>query len=273
VIAGLDWAALPGERFALGEGLRRIAGRTVMVDILSGRLLELPDPLDAPPITLLQLDDPLGAVAAVGGGWLAATGTGFALVFADAEPRWLARPERGRTPAMRMNDAALDPHGRFWAGSMSYGADRGAGSVYRLDPDGSVHRVLTGFTVPNGPAFSADGTVMYLADSALGVIYRYPVEPVTGELGERTEFARVDSGSPDGMAVDADGHLWSAIWGGSELRRYRPAGELDRVVAVPARQPTSLCFTDDHLIVTSAATGLPDPGPYDGAVLVAPIRR
>jgi sugar lactone lactonase YvrE len=288
-----EWRALPGERFALGEGLRRAGDRTVMVDILSGRLLELPAGLDGPPRALATLDEPLGAVAPrPGGGWWAAAGTGIA-VLSDAPGgsdgpggpggpggpdgpdgpggspavRWLARPEDGAATPMRMNDAALDPHGRFWAGSMAYDQTDGAGSLYRADPDGSVTRVLTGLTVPNGPVFSADGTAMFLADSAKGLIRRYPVDPVDGRLGEAAAFASVATGSPDGMTLDAEGHLWSAIWGTGELRRWSPLGRLDRVVELPAEQPTSVLLTGGRLLVTTAATGLPAPGEWDGAVL------
>jgi sugar lactone lactonase YvrE len=265
------WTALPGERFALGEGLRLVDGRVIMVDILSGRLLELPPDLADEPSTLVTLDQPLGAVAPLaGGGWIAATGTGIAVLRPGAGVEWLARPEDGAAHRMRMNDGAADPHGRFWAGSMAYDEVTGAGSVYRVDPDGTVNRVLDGLTVPNGPAFSADGRLMYLADSAEGVIYRFPVDPGTGELGERAEFARVEAGSPDGMVLDADGFLWSAIWGGGEVRRFDPSGAVERVLPVPARQPTSVCLAGGQLLVTSAAVGLEAPSEHDGAVLRAP---
>ena len=69
--------------------------------------------------------------------------------------------------------------------------------------------MLDGLAIPNGPAFDAAGTVMYLADSARGVIYRYALTEV-GDLGDPVEFARVD-GSPDGMTVDAEDHVWSAV--------------------------------------------------------------
>jgi sugar lactone lactonase YvrE len=265
------WAALPGERFALGEGLRLVGERVIMVDILSGRLLELPPDLAGEPSTRVTLDEPLGAVAPLaGGGWIAAAGTGIAVLRPGEALEWLARPEDGATPRMRMNDGAADPHGRFWAGSMAYDEVPGAGSVYRTDSDGTVTKVLDGITVPNGPAFSADGRLMYLADSAEGVIYRFPVRPETGELGERAEFARLDAGSPDGMMLDADGFLWSAIWGGGEVRRFDPSGAVERVLPVPASQPTSVCLAGGQLLVTSAAVGLEDPGAHDGAVLRTP---
>ncbi|PXY27380.1 SMP-30/gluconolactonase/LRE family protein [Prauserella muralis] len=266
------WSAWPGERFELGEGLRYWQHRLLFVDILSGRLFELPDDADHAPRMVAELPEPLGAVAPLaGGGWIAAAGTGVGVLGDDGRLRWIARPEEGAAFRMRMNDAVADPHGRFWAGSMAYDGAPGAGSLYRLDADGSLHRALEGLTVPNGPAFSADGATMYLADSARGVIHRYAVDEDTGELGGPTEFATLSSGSPDGMTVDAEGFLWSAVWGAGRVCRFAPDGTLDRVVPVPAVQPTSVCLTGDRLVVTSARIGLDDPGDSDGAVLSTPL--
>jgi sugar lactone lactonase YvrE len=268
------WTARPGERYRLGEGSRLVDGRLVMVDIPSGRLLEAETGA-----VLAELDEPLGAVAPrAGGGWLAAAGPGFALLSVDGGVEWLARPEDGAPVAMRMNDAVADPAGRFWAGSMAVaeggpGAE-GAGSLYRLDPDGSVRTVLDGLTIPNGPAFSADGATMYLADSARGVIHRAAVDPATGELGPLAVFARVEGGAPDGMTVDADGNLWSAVHGGARLDRYRPDGTPIERIPLPATQPTSVCLTDRapyRVLVTTASAGLDAPGPDDGAVLIASV--
>lgn len=279
VLAG-GWTALPGERFALGEGSRLVPGPdgdvVVMVDIPTGRLL-----VADPRRELARLDVPLGAVAplADGAGWLAAAGTGIAVLRADGSVEWVDRPEDGAPVAMRMNDGVADPAGRFWAGSMaaaeSSGDAAGAGSLYRVDPDGSVHRVLDGLTIPNGPAFSADGTVMYLAESTAGVIHRAPVDPATGALGPLEEFARVSGGSPDGMAVDVEGCLWSAVHGGGRVDRYAADGTLLESLALPAAQPTSVCLSVEapySVLVTSATSGLERPGPDDGAVLVAPVR-
>jgi sugar lactone lactonase YvrE len=269
-----EWTARPGERYRLGEGSRLVDGRLVMVDIPTGRLLDA----DTGAV-LAELDEPLGAVAPrEGGGWLAAAGPGFALVDPDGGVEWLARPEDGKPVAMRMNDAVADPAGRFWAGSMAMAQDgpgaEGAGSLFRIDPDGSVRAVLDGLTIPNGPAFSADGATMYLADSTRGVIHRVAVDPATGELGPLEVFARVEGGAPDGMTVDADGNLWSAVHGGGRLDRYRPDGSVIERIPLPARQPTSVCLTDIapyRAVVTSAKEGLSDPGPDDGAVLTAPV--
>lgn len=65
----------------------------------------------------------------------------------------------------RFNDGKIDGAGRFWAGTMDDAEAAARGSLYRLDPDGTVTRVRGGFMVPNGPAFLADGT-MLVTDSA-----------------------------------------------------------------------------------------------------------
>ncbi|MFE7116683.1 SMP-30/gluconolactonase/LRE family protein [Streptomyces sp. NPDC057654] len=277
--------AVWSDRLDLGEGVRWLPGGPVLVDIMSGRLLRGPlDHRDGPLEELARLDVPLGAVAPVAdrpGQWIAAAGTGICLFRTGgtddglAALDWLGRPEDDSPVPIRMNDATADPHGRFWAGSMPYAEDEGAGSLYRVDHDGSVHQVFDGLTIPNGPAFNADGTVLYLADSARGTILTCRVDPRTGEPAhEPAEFATVRAGNPDGMAVDAEGGVWSAIWGESRVHHYRPDGTLDQVLPVPARQPAGLCLGGDDLrtlYITTARTGLPDPSPADGAVFTARV--
>lgn len=262
------------DRLELGEGIRWTDRGIVLVDILAGRLLTAVGHPTDPLRQLAQLPVPLGAVAPVAdtpGTWIAAAGTGICLLSPDGSTRWLAQPEADAARPMRMNDATTDPFGRFWAGSMAYDADEGAGSLYRVDHDGTVTRVLDDITVPNGPAFTADGATMYLADSARGVIRRYPVDPATAELGVPEVFITVDDGSPDGMVVDVEGAVWVAVWGTGSVRRYLPDGRLDRRLSLPARQPAGVCLQEDLLHITTARVGLAEPGPYDGAVFTARV--
>ncbi|WP_371574214.1 SMP-30/gluconolactonase/LRE family protein [Streptomyces sp. NBC_01314] len=262
--------------YELAEGGRWIDGRYVYVDILSGRLFELRDGTDpATPRQLARLDVPLGAVAPVGdrpGAWIAAAGTGIALLTSDGALEWLDRPE-DRTPVpSRMNDGVADPAGRFWAGSMAFDGTPGAGSLYRTDPDGTVVRVLDGLTIVNGPAFTADGTTMYLADTAVGTILRCRVDPASGDLvGGPEIFARLrdGEGSPDGMTVDEQGCLWVAMWGAGTVRRYHPDGHLLHTLTVPAPHPTSVCLHPggNRLYVTTARYGVTNPTAASGAVL------
>ncbi|MFI6624677.1 SMP-30/gluconolactonase/LRE family protein [Streptomyces sp. NPDC050528] len=265
--------------YELAEGGRWVDDRYVYVDILSGRLFELRDDNGPAAHQLARLDVPLGAVAPVGdrpGTWIAAAGTGIALLTADGALEWLDRPE-DRTPVpSRMNDGVADPAGRFWAGSMAYDGTHGAGSLYRTDHDGTVVRVFDGLTIANGPAFTADGAIMYLADTAAGTIFRCRVDPVSGDLvGGPETFAQLrdGEGSPDGMTVDAEGCLWVAMWGAGAVRRYHPDGRLIHTVTVPAPHPTSVCLHpgDNRLLVTTARYGVTNPTATSGAVLSVPV--
>ncbi|MDH6612720.1 sugar lactone lactonase YvrE [Streptomyces sp. SAI-208] len=267
------WVTGP-DRLELGEGIRWTGDGVVLVDILQGRLLSAADDPRLPLREILRLPVPLGAVAPVAdhpGTWIAAAGTGVCLLPPDGTPRWLATPEDRPGPDMRMNDGVADPSGRFWAGSMAYDGTQGAGTLYRVDHDGTVTPVVEGLTIPNGPAFTEDGRTMYLADSARGIVRRYPVDPDTGHVGSPEDFFTVDGGSPDGMTVDAQGAVWCAVWGTGTVRRHLPDGGLDRVVRIPAGQPAGVCLEGTLLHITTATVGLEAPGPYDGAVFTLPV--
>jgi sugar lactone lactonase YvrE len=273
----IPFAPVSDLRLELGEGAACYDGSFLVVDLLAGRLLAV-DPAAQTPSPamreLLQLDDPLGAAAPTDdGGWIIAAGLGVAVSY-DASVSWLGRPEAEASTAMRMNDGATDPAGRFWATSMAYDGTPGAGSLYRVDRGGGLRHVLGGLTVPNGPCFSEDGRRMFLADSARGLIFALQVDPSTGDVGEQKVFARVEGGSPDGMTVDDEGFLWSAVWGASCLHRYAPDGELVDVVAVPAQQPTKVAISPSRpgtLLVTTATYGLARPRNHDGRVLAAQV--
>jgi sugar lactone lactonase YvrE len=246
----------------LGEGPRWVDDRLFLVDILTGRLLESHPERPGELRVRAQLDVPLGAAAPLADtsdAWIVAAGTGIALLAKDGTLDWLSRPAESGPVSRRMNDATCDPFGRFWAGCMAWDATPGAGAVFRTDHDGSVTQVLDGLTIPNGPAFTADGSVMYLADSARGVIHAFPVDPSTGDLGDPATFVELTDGSPDGMTVDDAGNLWVAIWGRGQVRQYAPDGALLSLIPLPARQPTAPCLGGPdgrRLFITTATHGL-----------------
>ncbi|MEV6400844.1 SMP-30/gluconolactonase/LRE family protein [Streptomyces sp. NPDC051907] len=266
-----QWRACAPFRYQLAEGARWIDDRLLFVDLLEGALYRCRGLPGADPERLLQLDMPLGAAAPVAGTdgeWIVAAGAGIALTGPDGLT-WLSRPGDRRNRSMRMNDGACDPSGRFWAGSMEVQAATGAGSLYRTDPDGSVHEVLDNLSVPNGPAFSADGRLMYLADSARRAITRHTVDPVTGELGRPQLFAHFaqDEGRPDGLTVDDNGNLWVALWGAGRVLCYQPDGRPLHTVHVPTPHASSVAFGGGFMFVTTALHRLERPGPLAGAVL------
>src|SRR5260370_41994731 len=103
-----------------------------------------------------------------------------------------------------MNDASADLAGRFWVGSMAHDFTPDAGSLYRVDRDGTVTKVLDGITISNGPAFDATGTTMYFTDTARRRIDPFHVDPESGALSDRKLFVQMKARpeNPDGMAVD-----------------------------------------------------------------------
>lgn len=265
-----------GAGYELAEGTRWLDDHLVFTDILAGTLLAAPSAGPGDARVLARLGVPLGAVAPVAGKpgeWIAAAGTGIALIGPDGTLTWLDRPEEASPVPMRMNDGCCDPAGRFWAGSMAYNAVEGIGSLYRVDVDGTVVKVLGGITIVNGPAFTADGSVMYMADTFAGVIYACDVDPETGDVRGRRVFAEVppSDGSPDGMTVDDVGRLWIALWDGWAVRCYRPDGTVEATIRVPARRPTSVCLGGGALFVSTARYGITDPEPGDGSILHARI--
>ncbi len=172
-------------------------------------------------------------------------------------------------PNNRMNDAKADLKGRIWAGTMDVGASLHTGSLYRLDPDHTVAKVDSDYTITNGPALSPDNSLFYHTDSARGTIYRFDLAD-DGQLLNKIEFIRfaADWGKPDGMTVDVEGALWVAHWGTGEVSRFTPDGKRVRSIKLPASQITSCTFAGpklDRMFVTSAAVDLHNEA-YAGAL-------
>lgn len=170
----------------------------------------------------------------------------------------MGAPEKDK-PHTRFNDGAVDRRGRFWAGTLG---DPQNNNLYRLDPDGTIQRMDTGIDISNGIGWSPDNRVMYYVDSTPGLIYAYDYDIETGNLANRRVFVdRSDrKGVPDGLTVDAQGRIWTAIWGGFCLEVYSPAGQLEQVVDLPVEFPTSMAFGGpdlEDLYITSAQEEIP----------------
>lgn len=200
------------------------------------------------------------AVPRAGGGLVLAAGDGFVLLDEDGEVERRIPVEADR-PGTRMNDAACDPAGRLWAGSMVEDESAPDAALYRLDADGTVARVLTGITISNGTGWSPDGSTMYYVDSPTGGVDRFDFDVDAGTIRGRRRLADVPTadGDPDGLCVDETGCLWVAVWGAGQVRRYTPDGELDTIVEVPATQTTSCAFGGPglrQLFITTAKVGL-----------------
>jgi sugar lactone lactonase YvrE/DNA-binding IclR family transcriptional regulator len=166
-----------------------------------------------------------------------------------------AHPEAGR-PDHRYNDAKCDPRGRLLVGTLDPAGRPNRGSLWRVDPDGSSTRLDTGFTVANGLAFAPDGGTLYFADSAHRAVYAYDYDLATGLVARRRRFVEFAEGvKPDGLAVDAEGHVWIAVWDGWRVERHDTRGRLVRTVNLPVPRPTSLAFGGEDLATLYVTSG------------------
>ena len=147
---------------------------------------------------------------------------------------------------IRANDGVCDDDGRFWVGSMALDQRPGAGALYRWDGEELVQQV-DGLTISNGIVWSPDRSLMYFVDTPTN---RIDVFDYDGEIANRRTFVTIDRGSPDGLALDDEGCIWVALWGGGAVQRYLPDGTLERTVDIPAENVTACCFYEGSLVVT-----------------------
>lgn len=159
----------------------------------------------------------------------------------------------------RLNDGFVDSQGYLWFGSMDDGEKQPTGSLYRVADTGEIVRQDEGYVITNGPVMSSDGATLYHGDTLRRVVYAFDVSPA-GELSHKRPFVSITgSGYPDGMAVDAEGFVWIALFGGARIERYAPDGRLVGQVPFPCSNITKLVFGGDDLrtvYVTTAKKGL-----------------
>lgn len=191
----------------------------------------------------------------------------------DGEQRLKLLASEVSGAACRLNDCVADGVGRLIAGSNFYdpAVEYPLAALFEFDTRGRGRILDEGFHQSNGIAFSPDAKTMYFTDTVARTIYAYEYDLASGDAKDRRIFVCVPSteGLPDGLAVDAEGFVWSAQWYGGCVVRYDPEGHVERRVAVPAKQPSSLAFGGPDLtdiFITTAArpemTPLMPPG-YD----------
>lgn len=229
----VDWGGQPTCRF----------------DLVTGKFTTFPTSL---PVTALARRASGGMVAiAFQGlyGWEPKTNE-YKLIVGPPEPD---------KPEMCYNDAAVDRQGRLLVGTVNmkdpFIPD---GSLYRLDTDGSLHLLDTGYATANGIGLSPDGRTVYVADQRHNQIIALDYDMVSGTVSNRRLFACVpeNEGMPDGLIVDAEGFVWNGHWDGWRLTRYDSAGRIERQIRFPVQHVISCAFGGkglDELFVTTSA--------------------
>ncbi len=161
----------------------------------------------------------------------------------------------------RFNDGKADRQGRFWIGSMLLDFKQegaGQGTYYRYEA-GQWTPFIEGIRVPNGTAFSPDGTVMYRAESMDRVIIASDYDPATGTPSNPRVFATFPDGFgiPDGATVDSEGGYWVAVPFGDtgRIARFTPDGQLDFHIDLPALACTMPAFGGKDMATLFITTG------------------
>jgi sugar lactone lactonase YvrE len=249
------------------------AGRLLFVDRLAGVVAEWDL---SGPVTRHAVGDVAAAIRArAAGGYVLALERGFAFASDDLEVI-TPLPPLFADEALRMNDGGCDPQGRFYCGSMAYEMTPGAGTLYRLDTDLSVDRVLAGSTISNGLQWSRDGSTVFYSDTGTGRVDAFDFHGDTGTFSRRRVFVDLAGapGAPDGLAIDEDDGLWVALWGGGAVHRYDARGVLTEVVELPVPKVTACAFGGHDgrtLYITTSREGLSvDEYPEAGALFSIP---
>jgi sugar lactone lactonase YvrE len=252
------------ERFRLGEGpvwdsprdrllWVDIEGRAVLAGVLDGAAITVTD--------RISFDSMVGAVTvAVDGTLLVAVQEQLIIQHPDGAredgPRVVPAGER-----RRCNDGGTDPAGRFLVGTLSLGGPSEREVLVRLEADGRLTVLDDDLALSNGLAWSSDGRRMFSVDTLRRTVSVRDYDPGSGAVGPRRVHLRLEDGFPDGIAMDAADHLWVAVWGGGEVRRYAPDGSLVERVVTGAPHTSSVAFAGDDLrtlVITTATSELSD---------------
>lgn len=179
-------------------------------------------------------------------------------------------------PDHHLNDAKADPRGRLVIGSVNERHDAPTAGLFQLAP-GGYRELRAGMRLSNGLDWSPDEHTFYYTDSDAHLIFAADYHEDGTLTGERA-FAHVGDGLPDGLAVDAEGCVWSAIWGAGRIERFAPDGRNIGRIRIPAPKVTSLAFGSPDLatlFITTARDGLDEEeltaAPQSGSLFTIPL--
>ncbi len=169
----------------------------------------------------------------------------------------------------RFNDGKVGPDGSYYVGTA--GADY-SGAFYRLT-ENRLELLFGGCSCSNGIDWSADEGTLYYCDSNFRKVERFSFSETGHSLSGRETILNIpqSEGVGDGMAIDAEGNIWLAIWGGSCLWHINPrTGEIMDKIQIPAKQVSSCCFAGPDmkdLIITTASVRTDEAtDPYAGKI-------
>ncbi|GAA0856807.1 SMP-30/gluconolactonase/LRE family protein [Aliiglaciecola litoralis] len=161
----------------------------------------------------------------------------------------------------RCNDGSVGPDGKYWFGTMEKKPTGLNGDIYSLDAKGQLVAQNIPIGIPNSFIWVDDYSVL-VSDSFLQKTFKVNLN-TEGKLDWANRSVWLDLSetdcTPDGGAIDEQGNIWLAIWGGAAIHKYSPAGKLLDKIQLQALQPTSCAFGGpdmEFLLITTATEGL-----------------
>jgi len=156
------------------------------------------------------------------------------------------------------NDGKCDSQGRLWIGTRDILQERPVSALYLFSELDGLKPSIKNLVVSNGLGWSPDNSKFYLTDTIKKTIYQYPFDSDNASIGNGETFITVSEEGifPDGLAIDAEGNIWVAMWGSGKIICYKPDGSMYEVIELAAKNITSCCFGGDDLktlFVTSAS--------------------
>ena len=155
----------------------------------------------------------------------------------------------------RYNDCKCDPCGRLYAGTMDLHGRKEQVKLFRIKSDWSWEIALDNVDYSNGIVWDRDK--MFYTDTYSGEVYSFDYAMDTGEIKNRKVLCQFPKGWPDGMAMDKDGNLWIALWGGFGLACVdQVTGKVLRNIKLPVPNVSSICFGGKNVLITTAQKDL-----------------
>ena len=191
------------------------------------------------------------------GGLVIAGDDGFAFVNeGNGEVTAIADPEPEKENN-RFNDGKCAPDGHLFAGTISLVKNEGDADLYRLSPDLKVTKAYGPVTNSNGIVWSADGATCYYIDTPTKQVLAFDYSNGLLSNSRRVVGLNHIDSSPDGMAIDENGHLWIAFCHGACVTSFDPVSgyEVQRV-SLPCLETTACAFGGPDLRDLYVTTGV-----------------
>jgi sugar lactone lactonase YvrE len=163
----------------------------------------------------------------------------------------------------RTNDGGCDPNGNLWIGTLDMDFEEDAGALYMLEGS-TFQKKIPNATIANGLVWSKDGRTMYFIDSPKGSVQAFVYDGADNSIEFQKDVITIPKklGGPDGMAIDEEGMLWIAHYGGYSVGRWNPnTEEMLEEVEIPAPNITACTFGGKDLktlFITTARQELTD---------------